>query len=129
MYALGFRRSFVAHHYLVGGDWGRENFPNSHLYTLELVLQGETLDEHGYLVDLVEVEAALNRVLERYRGRMLNDLPEFQGLNPSLEHFVRILAEDLARAFAHRALAGLTVRLWENENAWAEYRLDLAGRD
>ncbi len=125
MYTLGFRRTFVAHHYLVGGDWGRENFPNSHLYTLELALHGETLDQHGYLVDLVDVEAALDQVLHRYRERMLNDLPEFQGLNPSLEHFVRILAHQLAQAFAGLPLTGLTVRLWENQDAWAEYAMTL----
>ncbi len=129
MYRLGLRRRFLAHHYLVGGDWGRENLPNTHHYTLEVELHGTHLDEHGYLVDLVRVEAAVDRVLQRYANRLLNHLPEFQGLNPSLEHFARILAHQLDEALADLPLQALTVRLWENEGAWAAYHLPREGRN
>ncbi len=124
MYTLGLRRRFIAQHYLIGGDWGPENERHSHAYTLELVLEGATLDRHGYLVDLVEVEQAVEAVLARYRDRTLNDLEEFQGLNPSVEHFARILAEALNRRIQAPNVTALTVRLWENENAWAAYRLE-----
>ena len=52
MYTLGVRRDFIARHFLIGGDWGPENFPNSHHYILELQLEGRELDQHGYLVDI-----------------------------------------------------------------------------
>ncbi len=55
MYTLGVRRDFIARHFLIGGDWGAENFPNSHHYILELQLVGNELDKHGYLVDIVDV--------------------------------------------------------------------------
>jgi 6-pyruvoyltetrahydropterin/6-carboxytetrahydropterin synthase len=91
MYTLAVKRDFIARHYLIGGDWGPENFPNSHHYVLELRLSGETLDQHGYLVDIVDVEKHLNEIVAHYKEQMLNDLPEFAGLNPSIEHFARIL--------------------------------------
>lgn len=125
MYVLGLRRSFLADHYLVGGDRGRENLPNTHRYTLELELQGENLDEHGYLVDLVEVENLLGEVLKRFAGKMLNELPEFQGKNPSLEHFAHILARELAQRFRGTPVDRLTVRLWENEGAWVRVTLPI----
>src|SRR5918993_508802 len=53
MYTLGIKRNFIARHFLVGGDWGAENLPNSHHYVLELQLTGKELDQHGYLVDIV----------------------------------------------------------------------------
>ena len=40
MYTLAVRREFIARHFLIGGDWGAENFPNSHHYVLELQLTG-----------------------------------------------------------------------------------------
>ena len=40
MYTLAVRRDFIARHFLIGGDWGPENFPNSHHYILELQLKG-----------------------------------------------------------------------------------------
>ncbi len=125
MYTLTVIRDFIAQHYLIGGDWGAENQPHSHHYRLELELQGRELDEHGYLVDIVAVEAALERLIDRYRDHLLNDLPEFAGLNPSLEHFARILAQALAREIAAPNLEALTVRLWEHETAWASYTFTL----
>lgn len=123
MYTLAVKRDFIARHYLIGGDWGAENFPNSHQYTLELQLSGASLDQHGYLVDIVEVEKHLDETVAYYKEQMLNDLPEFAGLNPSIEHFARILAEQLNAKIHAANITSLTVRLWENEIAWVSYSI------
>jgi 6-pyruvoyltetrahydropterin/6-carboxytetrahydropterin synthase len=125
MYQLCLQRAFEARHYLIGGDWGAENEVHAHSYRLEWILEGAQLDAHGYLVDLVQVEAHLETVLSRYRGRVLNEDPEFSGINPSLEHFCRILAQQLAARLADTALHAHTVRLWESEAAWASWRQEL----
>jgi 6-pyruvoyltetrahydropterin/6-carboxytetrahydropterin synthase len=127
MYTLGVRRDFIARHFLIGGDWGSENFPNSHHYVLELQLEGRELDQHGYLVDIVEVEKHLDALVNYYKEQMLNDRPEFAGLNPSIEHFSRILATSLSERIEAKNISALKVVLWENESAWAAYvvqRLD-----
>jgi len=124
MYTLAVKRDFIARHYLIGGDWGPENFPNSHHYVLELQLSGATLDQHGYLVDIVEVEKQIEAVVSYYKEQMLNDLPEFAGLNPSIEHFARIVAEQLNTRLPFPNLTALTVRLWENEIAWVSYTIE-----
>ncbi len=124
MYTLAVRRNFIARHFLIGGDWGPENFPNSHHYVLELQLRANELDEHGYLVDIVDVSRHLDELIGYYSEKMLNDLPEFNGLNPSLEHFARILAVALDGRLRAPALCGLKVILWENEDAWASYELE-----
>lgn len=121
MYTLAVKRNFIARHYLIGGDWGPENYPNSHHYVLELQLTGASLDQHGYLVDIVDVEHHLDAAVARYKEQMLNDLPEFAGLNPSIEHFARILAEQLSAAIRAANVTSLTVRLWENDIAWVAY--------
>ncbi len=125
MYTLAVRRSFVAQHFLIGGDWGAENYWHSHHYQLELQLEGETLNQHGYLVDIVQVEAALTTLVSNYRDKTLNDLPQFAGLNPSIEHFTRIAAHELATQVYAANLSGLTVKIWENEIAWASYHTSL----
>ena len=123
MYALCVRREFISRHFLIGGDWGPENFPNSHHYVLELQLEGAELDQHGYLVDILDVEHHLDEVVGYYREQMLNDKPEFAGLNPSLEHFARILATSLSERIHAANISGLKVVLWENPSAWASYTL------
>jgi 6-pyruvoyltetrahydropterin/6-carboxytetrahydropterin synthase len=124
MYTLAVRRDFVAQHYLIGGDWGPENQTHSHHYVIELRLEGAELDRHGYLVDIVDVEARLNQLVAHYRDRVLNDLPEFAGLNPSIEHFARILATSLSGQIAAPNIRSVAVTIWENDIAWASYRAE-----
>lgn len=123
MYTLGVRREFIARHFLIGGDWGPENFPNSHHYILELQLAGSELDQHGYLVDIVDVEKHLDEIVGYYKEQMLNEKPEFTGLNPSIEHFSRILATALSGRIKARNISALKVVLWEHENAWAAFEV------
>ena len=83
------------------------------------------LDRHGYLIDIVNIENTLETLVAYYRDRTLNELPEFAGLNPSIEHFSRILCQALAAQIAAPNISALTVRLWENEIAWAAYQLNM----
>jgi len=123
MYELGIKRDFIARHFLIGGDWGPENFPNSHHYVLELQLEGSELDQHGYLVDIVDVEKRLDDIVNYYKEQMLNEKPEFAGLNPSLENFARILAISLSERIKAENISEIKVVLWENDSAWAAYEL------
>ncbi len=124
MYTLSVRRDFIARHFLIGGDWGPENFPNSHHYVLELQLSGQSLDQHGYLVDLLEVEKYLDELVAHYQEQLLNDLPEFAGLNPSIEHFARILCTTLNDRLPAEKIDKVKVVLWENELAWVSYKIN-----
>ena len=115
MYTVAVKRDFIAQH-----------------YELELQLEGSRLDQHGYLVDIVEIERNLDALVKRYRDQTLNELPEFaqpeaeeQALNPSIEHFARILCRALAERIQASNLSAVRVKLWENQVAWAAYRIEL----
>ncbi|MBX3055443.1 MAG: 6-carboxytetrahydropterin synthase [Anaerolineae bacterium] len=128
MYTVAVKRDFVAQHFLIGGDWGAENEWHSHHYAVEVQLHGETLDRHGYLVDIVDIETHLNALVAHYRDKTLNDLPEFAGLNPSIEHFARIFCTQLAERIQAETLTAVTVKLWENEIAWASFQLAVGSK-
>jgi 6-pyruvoyltetrahydropterin/6-carboxytetrahydropterin synthase len=121
-YGVAVQRDFIAQHYLFGGDWGTENQLHSHHYVVELILEGETLDQHGYLVDIVDVESALDEIVSRFRDKALNDLPDFSGLNPSIEHFCHIICTALSARIKATNLSAVQVKIWENEIAWAAFR-------
>lgn len=125
MYMLNVARDFIAQHYLVGGDWGAENELHSHHYKLELRLSGRQLDRHGFLVDIVNVEQVLESTVQEYRDQILNELPAFVGLNPSIEHLARIICLQLSEEIASPNLSALEVLIWEDEIAWAGYRHEL----
>jgi 6-pyruvoyltetrahydropterin/6-carboxytetrahydropterin synthase len=125
MYSLSIHRKFVAKHFLIGGDWGPENELHSHQYKLEIQINGSELNEHGYLLDIVDLNEHMDGFVERFKGKTLNEFPEFEGLNPSIEHFSRIALEAIAPHLTDPNLEQLTVRIYEDEIGWASLTRDL----
>ena len=124
MYSVSVRRDFIAQHYLIGGDWGPENELHSHHYVVEVVLEGKDLDQHGYLIDIDDVFSHLDSLVENFKDKTLNELPEFEAANPSLEHLARIFCKTLTQRLMAQNLSSVSVKIWENEMAWAGYRED-----
>ena len=121
-YRVGVRSRFSARHRLVGADFGAEGEPHAHDYLAEVVVEGDELGDHAFLVDIVALRAAVGVVTERFAGRMLNDDPEVGVGNPSVEAFARVFCEAVA-ARLDVPLA-VTVTLWESDDAWASFRSD-----
>jgi 6-pyruvoyltetrahydropterin/6-carboxytetrahydropterin synthase len=120
-YELTVSREFIAQHYLTVPDPGPEGEVHSHHFTLELRFTGPELGAYGYLVNIDDVEAIVDELEDRYRDALLNDLPEFEGLNPSVEHFARLIGDRVERGLAEAAPEQLTVRLWEDDVSWASH--------
>ncbi|MCG6535176.1 MAG: 6-carboxytetrahydropterin synthase [Syntrophales bacterium LBB04] len=125
MYTVAVEREFVARHFLFGSDWGDENNPHTHHYKVEVRLKGKDLNEHGYLVDIVDIETFLDQQVDHYRDQMLNSMPEFSGLNPSIEHFARILCNSFVGRLGASRLSSINVKIWENRIAWASYEQEV----
>lgn len=121
MFTVTVSRTFVAQHSLTVPDAGPEGEWHSHTYELELQLHGETLNEYGYLADIDDVTEAVDAIVDRYRDETLNEVPEFGDENPSLERFARILSEQILDEFEAPEVESVTVKLWEDETAWAAY--------
>ncbi len=124
MYELMVRRDFIAQHFLTVPDCGPENDLHSHHFELEVRLEGPSLNENGYLVDITEVESVMDALEDQYRDATLNECDAFAGLNPSVEHFARIVAGQVREGLNTEPLEGLSVRIWEDDHAWAACRLD-----
>lgn len=121
-YTLKVVKTFTARHVLTVVDDGPESIPHSHDFKVIVSLAGDTLDAAGYLVDITEVEDKLATVIGYFSECLLNELPEFAGLNPSLEHFARIFFERLAEEWY--AVSDVRIRmvtLWEDNLASIQY--------
>lgn len=122
MYALMLRSIFIAQHFLIGKDFGSENFKHSHRYTFELEVESQHLDEFNYIIDIVEMRKHMEQLISCYHDKTLNELPEFANQNPSLELFCKILWQKFTNHFKFQTDCQITVRLWEDEIAQASYR-------
>jgi 6-pyruvoyltetrahydropterin/6-carboxytetrahydropterin synthase len=125
LYTLSLQRRFEAWHHLIGGDFGAESEPHTHPYVLDVRIEGPELDEHGYLVNLLEVNKLIDDILLRFEGKDLNQDRDFKDLNPSLENFARIVAMQFSQKVRGPNLSRVTARIWESDSAWASYRIDL----
>lgn len=119
MYRTGLNATLASRHYLPGAS-AREMEEHSHDYRVEVTVAGPALDDRGYLVDIDLLRSAMAAVLERYQGRCLNELPEFGMSPPSLENLCREIHDRMSAALDGRG-ASLTVRVWEDGEAWASY--------
>jgi len=124
MYRVAVERDFIARHYLIGGNWGSENNLHSHHYRLVLEFAGPSLDEHNYLLDIDEINKFLDTQITKYSDKTLNDLPEFEGINPSIEIFARVICMALNGWVLSKDVIQISAKLWENETAWASYELE-----
>ena len=121
MFRVSVSKEFICQHFLIGGDWGKENMKHSHHFKVEIQLKGENLNTHGYLYDISILQEQLDLTIARYEDKTLNDLPEFENLNPSVEYFSQFFLQNFCKNLELDHLTEISCKLWEDKSAWASY--------
>jgi 6-pyruvoyltetrahydropterin/6-carboxytetrahydropterin synthase len=121
MYSTTVSTDFVAQHFLTVPNPGPEGEPHSHHFEIEMTFRGPELNEYDYLVDIDDADAALSELADRYRDELLNDCPAFEGYNPSVERFARVVFERVIDAVDDDTVTELAVTVWEDDTAAATY--------
>jgi 6-pyruvoyltetrahydropterin/6-carboxytetrahydropterin synthase len=98
-----------AHHLPHLPDGHRCKNLHGHNYRIEVVLSGVP-DARGFVMDFAEIDAAVMPLIKQVDHRLLN---EVEGLeNPT--------AEIIANWFLQRIKGCQSVRVYENDDCWAE---------
>ena len=114
MYTISSRFTFSASHTLSvppGHPCGRVH---GHNYTVELVLQRETLAGIGFVVDYRDLQPFKEYLDARFDHRHLNDVVDFE---PTAENLARHFYEWGKQQWPEVS----AVRVSETEKTWAEY--------
>ncbi len=82
---------------------------HGHNYRIEVVYAGP-LDARGFVADFAEIDADMAPLLAEVDHKLLNDVPGLD--NPS--------AELIARWFLDRLPLAERIRVYENDDCWAE---------
>jgi len=123
MFSVALRKKFIAHRHIA--DMSDVEHPiRSHLYILEVMLEAEDLDSEGYVLDLDEVGSEVDDILALYRDKTLNNTEAFQNVTPTLEAFARVLGDALNEQLYAPQLTAISVRLWQDDSAWAMYDIE-----
>ncbi|MGQ9707301.1 MAG: 6-pyruvoyl trahydropterin synthase family protein [bacterium] len=113
MYLVRISKGFSAAHAISGSD-GRCEEMHGHNYLVEVVVGAKELNRTGMVVDFLKLRSTLEGILPDHR--LLN---EFYQFNPTAENLARYFYEEMARFYPV-----VRVRVWENEESWAEYQPD-----
>ncbi len=108
--------SFSASHHLAGLPDGHPCARlHGHKYRVEIVLEADTLDATGFVVDYGALRPAITAITDACDHRHLNEVVDG---SPTAEHLARWIFDRTAPL--HPELAA--VRVSETEGTWAEYR-------
>jgi len=121
MYRLKVQDYFSSAHYLRNYQGACENL-HGHNWKVELVVEGETLNETELLIDFKDLKRVLKEVLSELDHRLINELPYFKEKNPSSENLARYIFEKVKeklRAYPQVRVKEVTV--FETEKASATY--------
>ena len=123
MFEVSVDQTFAAGHALRNYKGKCENV-HGHNFRVQVILEGERLDETGLLVDFIDVKNLMRAVIERLDHQFLNEVTPFDVKNPS--------AENIAEYFYQEMMMGLAptpvpvrireVRVWETDIQSATYR-------
>jgi len=126
------RFEFSAAHRYWRDDWSAEQnqqvfgkctspYGHGHNYTLDVTIGGRPDPITGMIINLVELKALVNEILEQFDHKHLNeDTPYFKALIPTTENIVRVLWGLIAPRLP-QGVALARLRLYEMNDLWAEY--------
>src|ERR1035437_6645888 len=95
MFELRVEHGFSAGHALRGYQ-GKCANPHGHNYRVQVAVEGPRLNSIGLLMDFGDLKKALRAVCEKLDHVYLNDLPEFETVNPSAEGVARYVFDEVA---------------------------------
>lgn len=95
MYEIHVDKTFAAAHYLRGYE-GECSCLHGHNWKVTAVLAADFTDETGISVDFKTVSALLEVILKDFDHKNLNDIKEFEIINPSAEHIAKNVFEKLS---------------------------------
>ena len=123
MFEVSVEQDFASAHALRNYKGACENV-HGHNWKAQVVIEGETLDQAGMLIDFLDVKRMMDAIVARLDHKFLNEVPPFDVKNPSAEnlaeHFYEKLSEDLAGLPARVK----EVKIWETAIQSATYRPD-----
>lgn len=124
MFELDVVREFSAAHSLRGYN-GDCSALHGHNWMVQVFIQSPELDAIGIAVDFKVLKKELNRILEQFDHKYLNDLPCFADINPTSENLARVIYKQLSDAINGLGPAKVAkVRVCESPASGASYYED-----
>lgn len=120
MFEIGIVEQFEAIHSL-RGNFGPATQLHGHTYKVEVLVQGENVDDSGVLCDISKLKDGLQSILGRFHYQNLNKLEEFKGRNSTAENLSKLVFQRMEIFLFGESIERLKVTVWESPQAFASY--------
>lgn len=125
MFSVTVRDHMLVAHSLRGEVFGPAQALHGATYVVDATFRGDSLDDHGILVDIARAADELRGLMAGLTHRNLDEVPELAGRNTTTEVLAQHLGDSLAERVSTGALGpcvtGLEVTLHESHIARASY--------
>jgi 6-pyruvoyltetrahydropterin/6-carboxytetrahydropterin synthase len=120
MYELTIKTHFDAAHSLTGypGECARLH---GHSFKVDVLVQGEALNEIGILYDFKDLKTKVNAILDKFDHRHMNEIPPFDTVSPTAENLANYVWHELRRSGLPTGLRVSRVNVWESDTACISY--------
>lgn len=120
IYTLKVVTDFAASH-ILDGHPGKCARLHGHNWKVEAEVAASALNAIGMAIDFADLKAAVHDIVDAMDHRHLNDLPAFEGVNPTAEHVARVVYQKLTERLDDPSLRVVAVTIWETERASVRY--------
>ena len=120
MFSVSLRRPLSSKHFIPDLE-GPEKEVHVHRCKVEVTVMGNRLDKYGFLVNVDLVAASLEEALKRFEGEILNEMPEFRGITPTMENIAKAIWSKLAADLDRSCVERIRVTIWEAEDICASF--------
>lgn len=113
---------FTAYHQIsITGTTMGERHP--HTYRLQIMASAELVTRNNQVIISYEsIRSVVDRVCKAYEGKILNDLPPFQNLQPTTENLVGVIAQQLEKLSSEKQYKIYEVTLMESPTIGVVYK-------
>ena len=112
MFEVTVEQTFAAGHALRNYKGKCENV-HGHNFRVQVVIEGERLDDTGLLVDFIDVKQTMRGIIDRLDHVFLNDISPFDVKNPSAENIAQWFYRELSDAVASEKAVVKAITVWE----------------
>ncbi|MGD8320403.1 MAG: 6-carboxytetrahydropterin synthase QueD [Gemmatimonadota bacterium] len=121
VYTVSVQAHYDSAHFLVNYKGKCERL-HGHRYVVDVAVQATELNEAGIAFDFVDLKRELRSLADYLDHELLNELPEFQGVETSAENQARWFYDELQKRLPKELSRGLLyARVWETPSQWAQY--------
>ena len=116
---------FAAGHHIPDHP-GKCRHLHGHNYRARVFLRADRLDSMGMVYDFGRLKVLMNEVVGPFDHRVINDIPPFDGRNPTAENLSEHIHTEITSRIEHDETAAgrvavTRVELWETDTCCAIY--------